>query len=302
MIVAWGLLVNIEYAWTDDDLRLMGVHYAGKKTCVVVVHGMSGSIIENYFAVVLGEKLVSQGIGLLYGHNRGYGYQSVMPKRPTAEDNGWHHERHGTMYELFEESPRDIDAWVKRARALGYERIVLMGHSLGCSKVVYYISQHPDVDFAGVILASPPDVVGLAEMATRQPDHLELLGRARELLQLGRPYELVGGGGRNMYALSAQTYASMFERDGAADNLPVRRNPERFEQLASITWPMLVTLGNRDDIIIRSAEEDVALIRAKATSAPACTTKIIDGANHNYENREHDFSEVVSAWVERLLA
>lgn len=61
------------YIWTKGGLRLQGVHYVSRKkdVCALVVHGMSGNILENYWAHVLGEKLSGSGIGCVYGHNRG---------------------------------------------------------------------------------------------------------------------------------------------------------------------------------------------------------------------------------------
>ena len=44
--------------------------------------------------------------------------------------------RCGTRYEIFEESIYDIDGAVDKAINLGYKRIVLLGHSYGCNKII----------------------------------------------------------------------------------------------------------------------------------------------------------------------
>lgn len=70
--------INLIYTWTKDNLRLPGIHYSPqseeKDICVVGIHGMSGNILENYFANILGKTLANNGIGFLYGHNRGYNH------------------------------------------------------------------------------------------------------------------------------------------------------------------------------------------------------------------------------------
>jgi pimeloyl-ACP methyl ester carboxylesterase len=295
--------MKLEYVWTEDDLRLMGAHYPGNDVCIVEVHGMSGNFIENYYANVLGEKLASQGYGFIYGHNRGYGHVNDISTRPVkSEDNGWNTTRIGEAYELFEDSPKDVDAWVTKARDLGYKKIILVGHSLGCNKVVYYLSQNPEADITGVILASPPDMVGLVELERYQPDHLKLLKQARELVEAGKPREMVDGQIWDWYMLSAQTYLSLFEQGGAADNLPVLRNPDAFEQLASIKQPILGIMGEHDDIEIRSLKEDIELIKSKATGTSEFKIAFIPGANHDYQNRETDFADVVTNWVTMQIA
>lgn len=290
---------SIEYLWTQDNLRLMGVHYPGSDTCVLEVHGMSGNFIENYYAHVLGEKLASAGYGFIYGHNRGYCHMNNIPTKPVKpENNGFGSTRLGAMYEQFEDCPKDISAWIAKAKELGYKKIILLGHSLGCNKVVYYLHNHPDPDIVGVILASPPDMVGLVELERYQPDHQELLGEARELVKSGKPRQLLSGGiWDGEYTLSAQTYLSLFEQDGPADNLPVNRNPETFDQLATITQPIIGIMGEHDDIEIRDLHEDIELIKSKATSCKDFEIKFISGANHDYQNCEDEFAEAVVNWL-----
>lgn len=173
----------------------------------------------------------------------------------------------------------------------------MLGHSLGCNKVIYYLSQNSDDDIAGVILASPPDMVGLVELERYQPDHHKLLKQAHELIEAGKPREILDGKIWDWFILSAQTYVSLFEESGAADNLPVLRNPETFEQLASIKQPILGIMGEHDDIEIRNLKDDIELIKSKATGTSDFQIAFIQGANHDYQNREDELSAVIARWV-----
>ena len=293
--------MKLEYVWTEDDLRLMGVYYKGKDTCVIGVHGMSGNFIENYFANVLGEKLTAKGYGFIYGHNRGYCHVNDIVKKPVkSEDNGWNYTRVGEAYELFEDSLKDVAAWVEKARELGYKKVILLGHSLGCNKTIYYLYKNPDTDIIGVILASPPDMVGLVELEKYQPDHQRLLQQARELVKVGKPREILDGKIWDWYEISAQTYLSLFGQGGPVDNLPVLRNPEIFEQLATIKQPILGIIGEHDDIEIRNLKDDIELIKSKATATADFQIKFIVGGNHNYENREDFFVDAIIDWIENL--
>lgn len=294
---------SIEYLWTQDNLRLMGAHYQGADTCVLEVHGMSGNFIENYYAHVLGEKLARAGFGFIYGHNRGYCHMNDISTKPERSDtNGFNAARLGAMYELFEDCPKDISAWITKAKELGYKKIILLGHSLGCNKVIYYVHNYADSDIVGIILASPPDMVGLVELEKYQPNHTQLLKEARALIADGKPRQLLSGdlwGGE--YILSAQTYVSLFEEGGPADNLPVNRNPEVFDQLATIKQPILGTMGEHDDIEIRNLHEDIGLIKSKATGCEDFEVRFISGANHDYQNREDEFADAVVDWLNKRV-
>jgi alpha-beta hydrolase superfamily lysophospholipase len=290
---------SIEHLWTEDNLRLMGVHYTGNDVCILEVHGMSGNFIENYYANVLGEKLAAAGYGFIYGHNRGYCHMNDIPTKPVKpENNGWNSTRLGAMYELFEDCPKDISAWINKAKELGYKKIILLGHSLGCNKIIYYLYTHPNSDIIGVVLASPPDMVGLVELERYQPNHHELLAQARALVAANKPRQSLDGDvWDGEYVLSAQTYLSLFEEDGPADNLPVLRSPKTFDQLATIKRPVLGIMGEHDDIAIRDVHKDIALIKSKATSCKDFEIRFISGANHDYQNREEEFSDTVLNWV-----
>ena len=68
---------NIEFinnSYTEDGLKLPMVHFESerKDICVICIHGMCGTIIDNYFATVWGEVLTKNNIGFIYEHNRGH--------------------------------------------------------------------------------------------------------------------------------------------------------------------------------------------------------------------------------------
>lgn len=215
-------------------------------------------------------------------------------------DNGWEKVRIGEAYELFEDSLKDVAAWVAKARELGYLKIVLLGHSLGCNKTIYYLYSNPDADIAGLVLLSPPDMVGLVELGRYQPDHQKLLAQARKFVAAGEPRRLLSGKIWDWYELSAQTYLSLFETGCPADNLPVLRNPEQFEQLATIRQPILAIMGEHDDIEIRELHDDIELIKSKATACHDFQIRFVEGANHDYENREDQLATEVLGWLEKM--
>ena len=68
----------INDAYTEDNLKLPMVHFNSKEKdiCVIFIHGMCQTIIDNYFATVCGNVLSENNIGFLYEHNRGHSIEN----------------------------------------------------------------------------------------------------------------------------------------------------------------------------------------------------------------------------------
>ena len=104
---------------------------AGDTTLVVMIHGSGGSY-RRAPESALGGRLAAKGYAAL------------------AIDTRQHDGNINT--ENFFDVRRDIDAAVYSARALGYRKIVLQGHSLGNIQVQFYAATNWDRDIKAVML------------------------------------------------------------------------------------------------------------------------------------------------------
>ena len=113
--------MNVEFisdAFTEDGLKLPMVHFESSKKdiCVICIHGMCGTIIDNFFATVWGKELSKNNIGFIYAHNRGHSIENDIVMKDGSL------KRCGCMYEIFEDSIYDIDLAIKVAKDKGYKR------------------------------------------------------------------------------------------------------------------------------------------------------------------------------------
>lgn len=278
--------MDLIYTTTEDKLILPGAYYSSDKKdlCVVFIHGMSGNILENVFANILGQTLSKNGIGFLYGHNRGYNHINDITVAGESTSR-----RIGATYERFEESVYDMDAWIKSAMGLGYSKIILAGHSLGGPKVIHYMSKRSPANVVGVILASPADMVGLFEKD--ESTHSEILEMANKNISQGKPLELIPHKIWDWYYLSSQTMVDLFTRGGPADVL---------SEISAINQPILALYGEDDDSFIKSAQEDLDDLKSMATSCKLFTIKTIPGANHTYDGKEAELSKTILEWIKKL--
>lgn len=274
------------YDYTKDNLRLQAVHWESKTndTCIVLIHGQGGNVIENYFAHVWGRIFNENNIGFIYGHNRGYSHiNDIYTKDKNLK-------RVGATFEIFEESLYDVDLWVNKAYELGYKKIILMGHSLGCNKVIYYIfKNNPKLD--GVILASPPDMVGLTLI--EEPTYEELVKEATNNLENGEPRKLLNELLDGYSYTSSENFLNFYLEGNNIDNLPIERNPKHFEQLESLNVKTLAFSGSKET----GPYAKLDILKDHATNCPSFEYYYIDGSGHTYNEHEEDVANIIVTWL-----
>lgn len=294
--------MDLVFTTTSDGLKLPGIYYPveNKQTCILFIHGMSDFFLENYFGHVFGRLAQEEGFGYVYTHNRGYAFINDIRTSEKSDDGGFKSRRGGAVYERFEGCVQDIEAWLEKGRELGYEKFIVVGHSLGGPKVVHHFYKKIPKDVIGMVLASPGDMVGLVKKEEYQPNYKELLSEARSNVEQGKPEKLLSGKVWDWIVLSSQTFLDLFEEGGPADILPIFDNPDRFPELESVNIPIFCVMGEHDDIAIRTLNEDMELLKTKAVNTPSFDTMLIPGANHDYEGKESDFTESILRWVKNI--
>lgn len=283
--------MNIEFisdAYTEDGLKLPMVHFESKEKdiCVICVHGMCGTIIDNYFATVWGKYLSSNNIGFIYEHNRGHSIENDI----VMKDGSF--KRCGCMYEIFEDCIYDIDLAIKTAKEKGYKRIILLGHSYGCNKVIYYYyKKHPDI--LGIILASAPDMIG--SHILEQSDYNDLLNEAKNNIDNGEPTKLLHKMIEDYMYMSSQTYYNWFNKESNLNNLPVINNDNHWNQFESIDVPVFTFSGSSEEEYYLKLD----LLRDKAINCNNFEYKIVDNTGHTYKNKEKEIADLIINWINK---
>ena len=247
---------------------------------------MCATIIDNYFATVWGKLLVNNDIGFIYEHTRGHSIENDL----VMKDGSF--KRCGCMYEIFEDSIYDVDLAIKVAKDRGYKRIILLGHSYGCNKIIYYYyKKHPNI--LGMVLASAPDMIGSHILA--QKDYKDLLKEAKENVDNNEPDKLLHKKFEEYMYISSGTYYDWFHENSDLDNLPVVRNNDAWQQFESINVPILTFSGSKEEDYYLHLE----LLHEKATGCKNFEYKYIDGSNHLYNNKETEVGKVILDWIKK---
>lgn len=276
------------YDYTSDGLRLAGFHWETltKETCILLIHGQGGNVLENYYAHIWGRIFNENNIGFIYGHNRGHSHINDIFRKNS------YYKRCGATFEIFEESIYDVDLWLNKAYELGYKKVILMGHSLGCNKVIYYIHEkNPKLD--GVILASPPDMVGLTLL--EEPTYEDLVKEAKRNVEEGSPRKILNELLDDYSYTSSENFLNFYTEGNNIDNLPIERNPEHFEQLESIRVKILAFSGGNET----GPYAKIELLKEKALNCPNFEVAFIEGSGHTYNDHEEDVANLIVDWIKR---
>jgi pimeloyl-ACP methyl ester carboxylesterase len=203
------------------------------------------------------------------------GYVTYYP-HPVADGP----DMRGGMWERIADGWQDVAGAVALARARGYRRLYLSGHSSGGFYAADYAARRDDVD--GVILLSPV-VTFQSFLRTWFPDPSALEAtaqRARNMADTGVGHYLIPVCA-SYYGISAR---SLLER--------VSLPPDHLEQrLRSVTCPLLLLWGETESRHRLWGEiyERVAAPRARCVTIP--------GAGHHYTGAEQQVVDALVAFV-----
>ena len=281
-----------ELVWieSEDELELAGavirpVGRAPRSVAAIWVHGAT-SRFYGPAHVQIGRELAKAGYVFVTGNNRGHLLGANLLRRGGPQLGG-EQLLGGTLWERFEESPRDIGAWVTFTMGLGVQDVVLIGHSYGGVKIVYYQAQRQDPRVVGLVLASPGPIDLLR---LREPDLME---DAQRLVAEGRGSELLPPQSDGQPRSSAQTYldrtTAVIDVFGAETSNPA---------IAQVSGPVLAFYGTRED----QATAAAALERIRRQVAGGrVETRLIEGAVHSYLRTESAVASAIAEWMDTAL-
>jgi dienelactone hydrolase len=202
----------------------------------------------------------------------------------TSNTHGAEESPVGVCHERFEGIPMDVAAWVNMAVEEGFEGVVLVGHSFGANKVIYYQAERQDRRVLGVVAASgdvnwkaDSDYVALAEV-------MGAAGNEEEMLpQLDAPW-------------CRMSAATLLGRARIAQHVFASDIQTPF--IAKLTCPVLAFYGSEEEWCGGTGE--LATIRRNTWSSPRVDTRIIPGADHVYWGKARETARLISKWVEDL--
>jgi pimeloyl-ACP methyl ester carboxylesterase len=296
-----------------DGVELNGMIYGNNKDKIVIsVNGMSSNCFRKRERKIA-EKVEKIGFDFFFFNNRG---SELVKYAISKTEKGKAKFLAGTSYENPEDGLFDIVGAMRKVLELGYKNIILEGHSLGCTKIVYTYNKLKEVkenkisiseisteeasklleSIKGIILNSLVDVPRALKIY--QGDKFEeYLNYANAKEEEGRVFDIMPPKSF-IHPVSIQTYLKYAKYNENIDFAKYHNDLYEFEELNNIEIPLFMRWGNTNEMIEQSAEKLVKMMNEKIKN-PNKDINYIDGADHGYYNRENELAEQIAEFLEK---
>ena len=195
----------------------------------------------------------------------------------------------GATYENFEDCELDIDAAIDRMKQEGYARFVLVGHSLGSVKSIYYQGTRRRDDVVGVISCSAPRQFYSARQV-EDPEFEARMADAESRVAGGEGEEFLWAPASGaMGPFTYRTYVSKYGRHETNDVRP---------HAARLGCPLLITAGEIEAAYFRELARELN----ESAGPDNSTCIIVPGADHFYAGREAFMIDALDGWLKENVA
>lgn len=277
---------------TRDGVRLDGGLSVGDNTdgklpidAALLLHGTGANFYASSLLTDLAERFQAAGVATLLANTRGRDL-AYLAQTPAGAV------RLGAAYELVADCLHDIAAWYDCLQARGYQRIVLVGHSLGAIKGVYALSQAEPPPFACLCAISPARLsCSYFLQSPRAEEFRDTLKEAQRLVAAGHGGQLMDVQFPLPYLVTAAGYLDKYGPDERYNVL---------QHVPNLRLPSLFTFGTQEvaeNVTFRGLPEDIA---AATNDLPHLRTALVAGADHVYSGARAELFARIKSWLANL--
>lgn len=284
------MLVDLIRLTAADGMELDGAFFepapdatpAGPVDAILCIHG-SGRAFYTPATANMANDLRNQGYAALTLNTRGHDTVWVDRQTGIAE---------GNAYEILSTGKQDLRAGVDYLASLGYQRIAILGHSMGAVKVAYYAATENDGRVAAVIPVSPvrlscsyyleSDDAAEFRANLETADRMEGEGRALDLFSVDFPIKEL---------FSAAAY---LDKHGPLERYNI------IQHAPNIRVPLFVLSGSLETHT-RLLDVPQDMITA-AVNSPRAEYLVLEGGNHSLTNMMPQAGAAVLDWLASLSA
>lgn len=280
---------------TQDRIILHGQLFESpnKENIIIHIHGMAGDLYINSFYSAMEKNYPENGWSFLTTENRGT--HSVTQFNTTDGECI----NIGNAYERFEDCVYDIQAWIDKAKELGYKRIWLQAHSLAPSKVVYYLKDKGTDDIKGLIFLSPSDNLGESLSKDIVESHYNCLKEAQELQKQGLGSQILKNKLADCYIFSADTYTNMFG-ENSNNNIFNYRENKPWDIAKEIKIPIIAFTGTKDEAMIAVIDPYRAMqkLESEFVNSPSIETYVYEDGVHDFTGFGEDVTKKILNFIQ----
>jgi len=278
------MLVELVRTTTPDGMRLDGALHAATNTSAapydlaLCLHGVQGNFYSSTLLEALVAPLAEQGISVLRVNTRGH-------DNVTAKGRRWQ----GAAFEVVDECRFDLLGWLDWARERGYQRVLLLGHSLGAVKALYAAVHEAPSAIVGIVALSPPRLSYEHFCAGEERDKfLQTMTEAQRLVNERQPDAMLLAKFPFPLLISAGSYVDKYGPGGRYDFL---------DFLGQVNCPVLLTFGSLELEAMSAFRGIRQAIAAKVNPRQFVQVITIAGADHIYTDQHAAVAAAIVQWL-----
>lgn len=284
----------------EDNVELFGLLHKPHNNLntdevVISVHGMQSNCFKKR-EDILGKTINKAGIAYFAFNNRGTEIACYTKKIDGSKTlNG------GSAYEDVLESYYDIKGAIDKMIELGFKKIHLQGHSLGCTKIVYAYNKlkkekYLNLDkIKSVILLSLVDLVDLQKYDLGIDKYNEVLKLAIEKEKNNEKMDLLPMDSFD-HPISVKSYLRYYRDNKDIDFARFSDKQYDFKEINNINIPLFLRWGETD-LVIQNLDELIDLLKSKINNNKL-DINYIEDTDHGYTNKE----EILGKEIVKFLA
>lgn len=261
---------------------------------VISIHGMQSNCFKKR-EDILAKKINEAGIAYFAFNNRGTELMCYTKKTDGSKIlNG------GSVYEDVLDGYYDIKGAVEKMLELGYRKIHLQGHSLGCTKIVYAYNKLKKENYKNleniksIILLSLVDIVDCQKHDLGIEKYNEMLGFAVEKEKEGKMMELMPDGAFD-HPISVKSYLRYYRDNKEIDFARFSEKEYDFKELNNIEIPLFMRWGETD-LVVQNLEELIQFLKDKIRNKKL-DISYIKNTDHGYTDKEEQLGEEIANFI-----
>lgn len=278
--------MDIIKAVTKRGLELRGAIYDSGSTDAVLVMltGICSNVFQNDLLDATGNLLSKNGISVIIGHAHdsfscfAYTDHSIGKQKNT----GVYNDDFNMVYE-------DVETWVLKAKEMGFESIILAGHSLGSNKIINYLGNTSD-DFVDYFIVSCPiDIMHWWEVMPNIDECFEL---AEQWVRKGRGNDILPFLFGGFSPMTANTVLGFYNAENLK-NCPVLSKKGETKSLYNIKPNGTFLIGSKDSVTGDSPKAFMEQLNQWTKSPERNQVIEVYGASHIFYGKHDLYAETI---------
>ena len=290
--------MRFERVETEDGLRLDGARVDPATRSLgsparwsahagfLFVHGTGSNFYHAGVLQRFAERVAENGGTAWRVNTRGHDGMSTIPGRNGAVLGG-------SAFENIADCRFDLRAWTTHAVRETQRPIVLVGHSMGAVKSIYYAAREQPAAVAAIIALSPPRFCHAHWQRHRQAEGFrEAWTRATALVAEGNDDALISVTQPVPFVTTAASFVAKY---GPHDEYDIVR------LLPEVRCPVHLLVGSRSAAASPAFDGLVNELQRIQDRVPGLAVSTIEGANTGYAGKEDVAFDPSAAWLEVRL-